>query len=411
MYVQALASKRYQEAPLYRERAAFLDYRLSIGINHRVVRSSAATLLHVVRVLGLNQARSVSRTEVHDGGRVYAADTALHGYRKAGPWSYKVFTRTALLFLEHNHLLLAESPHRPFATQLDQYLNMLKEQRGLQPNTIAGSKGHLLRFFNWVAPRRQNALNNVAAPDLINYLTERVRAGSEGYAAIVHGVLRSFFKYSAEQGWVDADICNFLEDRRWSASKPKSPYTPSWRKVRLLIADSGDGNSRSVRAKAIMLLCSIYGLRASEVAGLSLCDFNWEERTISFRRSKSGISQCMPLRFEVGDAVLSYISQVRPQCSCECLFITFQRPYRPMRAPNLSLVVRRCMIDSGLQFIRLGTHSLRHACATQMLKSGSSLREIADFLGHRDLSSVSIYVQCDEEALRQVAAFSIASVI
>jgi alpha,alpha-trehalase len=45
----------------------------------------------------------------------------------------------------------------------------------------------------------------------------------------------------------------------------------------------------------------------------------------------------------------------------------------------------------GIESESIGLHSLRHACATQLLRRGSSLRDIADFLGHRDMKSVSIY--------------------
>ncbi len=59
----------------------------------------------------------------------------------------------------------------------------------------------------------------------------------------------------------------------------------------------------------------------------------------------------------------------------------------------------------------MGPHSLRHACATRLLRKGSSLQEIADFLGHRDTSSVGIYAKCDLRLMKQVAALGLAGVI
>ena len=58
-----------------------------------------------------------------------------------------------------------------------------------------------------------------------------------------------------------------------------------------------------------------------------------------------------------------------------------------------------------------GPHALRHACATQLLKKGSSLRDIADFLGHKDTKSVSIYAKYDTRSLRALASFSLAGVL
>jgi integrase/recombinase XerD len=58
-----------------------------------------------------------------------------------------------------------------------------------------------------------------------------------------------------------------------------------------------------------------------------------------------------------------------------------------------------------------GAHSLRHSCATHLLRSGSTLRDVADFLGHRGLSSVSIYAKYDIRSLREVASFSLGGVL
>jgi integrase/recombinase XerD len=43
--------------------------------------------------------------------------------------------------------------------------------------------------------------------------------------------------------------------------------------------------------------------------------------------------------------------------------------------------------------------------ATELLRKGTSLRDIADLLGHRGMESVSIYAKHDSRTLREVAAF------
>lgn len=63
-----------------------------------------------------------------------------------------------------------------------------------------------------------------------------------------------------------------------------------------------------------------------------------------------------------------------------------------------------------IESVNIGPHALRHSCATRLLSQGSSLQEIADFLGHRDLNSVSIYARYDNRLLRKVGAFSLAGV-
>jgi integrase len=70
-----------------------------------------------------------------------------------------------------------------------------------------------------------------------------------------------------------------------------------------------------------------------------------------------------------------------------------------MDATILWVIVASRMKSLEIKSKNFGAHSLRHACATQLLHEGSSLPEIAEFLGHRDLKSVSIYAKHDIEAL------------
>lgn len=86
-------------------------------------------------------------------------------------------------------------------------------------------------------------------------------------------------------------------------------------------------------------------------------------------------------------------------------------PYRQMNIATLWLAISTRMKALGIQSKNLGAHSLRHACATQLLHSGTSLPEIAEFLGHRDLQSVSIYAKHDLFALREVAAVNLEAIL
>jgi hypothetical protein len=57
----------------------------------------------------------------------------------------------------------------------------------------------------------------------------------------------------------------------------------------------------------------------------------------------------------------------------------------------------------GIESVNFGSHSLRHACATELLRKGTSLKDIASFLGHRNIESVSVYAKYDNRMLRAVA--------
>jgi integrase/recombinase XerD len=59
----------------------------------------------------------------------------------------------------------------------------------------------------------------------------------------------------------------------------------------------------------------------------------------------------------------------------------------------------------------IGPHSLRHACASQLLRKGVSMLDIADFLGHQSTRCVGIYARYDTRRLRKIAAFRLRGVV
>jgi integrase/recombinase XerD len=161
---------------------------------------------------------------------------------------------------------------------------------------------------------------------------------------------------------------------------------------------------------AIASLCSIYGLRGKEIRALTLEDFNWINETFTVRRAKNGRHQEFPIQFEVGEVILRYLKKARPACRFRQLFVSLKPPYRPLHQTTLGRIIKRRMLNHGIESEYFGTHALRHSCATELLRKGASLAEIADFLGHRDIRSVCIYAKFDSRLLKKVAAFSLSDV-
>lgn len=131
---------------------------------------------------------------------------------------------------------------------------------------------------------------------------------------------------------------------------------------------------------------------ASEVTGLLLIDIDWREETFCVKRAKRGGYQRYPLQYEVGEAILRYL-KVRPRCASRNVFVTFQQPCRPMTSFGMWHIVSRRFKALGIESKCHGPHSLRHACATQLLKKGTPLKDISDFLGHRDSKAVGVYAK------------------
>lgn len=158
------------------------------------------------------------------------------------------------------------------------------------------------------------------------------------------------------------------------------------------------------RDRAILLLLARLGLRAGDIVQLRLGDIDWNGAWIQV--SGKGRSQTrLPLTQEIGDAIVAYLEDGRPQSDADRLFIRSRAPFRALGSHTaVSVLVTRAMRRAGVTRPSRGAaHLLRHSAATSMLREGASLHEIAAILRHRSIETTQIYAKVDVVALRQIA--------
>jgi integrase/recombinase XerD len=355
----------------------------------------------------MSSLRDVTLEEIQEAAERWAKDRVGHRTRSAGTNSALGFTYEAVnWFRFHGSLTMPPPPARPFATLVDEFLNVLEFKRGLSIETIHGYGPRVTAFLTWLADRL-DSFSSVSLCDVDAFLDTKRDAGWKPRSIAAQcQAMRTFFDYAESQGWCASGIRRGIRSPT-IAKYDAAPKGPSWRDVRRLLHFTSGPRPADIRARAILLLCSVYALRGSEVARLCLADFDWRNETLTVKRAKRGRVQQYPIQYEVGEAVLRYLQEVRPHCSCRNVFVTRHPPHRPILASTLWPIVGERLKALGIETERYGPHSLRHSCATQLLKKGSSLQDIADFLGHRSTKSVSIYAKYDTRSLRKVAAFSL----
>jgi site-specific recombinase XerD len=239
--------------------------------------------------------------------------------------------------------------------------------------------------------------------DVDEFLTFKAGHGwNRRSVAVAAQALRVFFRHAERRGWCRPGISDGIESPRLYVYEGL-PEGPEWKDVQRLLRDVVGDGAYALRARAVLLLFIVYGLRSGEVSGLQLSDFDWRSETFVVNHSKRGGAQKYPLQREVGEAILAYLRRARPQSTCRSLFLTLNPPYRPLSTAALWDITSRRIRQAGISCRRHGPHSLRHACATHLLEQGASLKEIGDLLGHRDAASTGIYAKVHLKALRRVA--------
>ncbi|MEW6737823.1 MAG: site-specific integrase [Acidobacteriota bacterium] len=157
------------------------------------------------------------------------------------------------------------------------------------------------------------------------------------------------------------------------------------------------------RDYAILLLLARLGLRAGEVSSLSLNDIDWQAGIITVHGKGNHLAQ-LPLPKDVGEAIVAYLQNGRPQTTSRALFIRGRAPIRGFKnQTSVSSVVEYALNRAGIDSPHKGAHIFRHTLATQMLRQGASLPEIGDLLRHRSIEVTTIYAKVDLVSLRKLA--------
>jgi site-specific recombinase XerD len=330
---------------------------------------------------------------------------------KESLWTRQMFIHFATEWLRRlGCLQQAPGAQNGFAAQIDAFASYMRDERGLSPVTISTRCEHLAWFVGGLCPPR-DGFAAITVADVDAFLESKGQQGwTRASLAALASSLRSFFRFAEARGWCAPGITAVIESPRLYA-REGIPEGPGWDDVQRLLASTSGDRPADIRDHAILMLLAVYGLRRGEVAGLRLDDLDWEGELIHIARPKQRRAQRYPLLPAVGEAILRYLREVRPRCSHRALFLTLGAPIRPLSAPSITPVAHAHLSRLGLTLSPRGAHCLRHACASHLLASGFSLKQIGDHLGHRSANSTLSYTKVDLIGLRQVAELDLGDLL
>lgn len=400
---------RHRMSPLADERINYLRHRAEQGMSKRTLRREADYLLAITRLLRLPErpGAAISIEEVNKAAKRWARRVPPLRVYRPGRTSESTFRSVAIRWLQFLGRLQPPPVFRfdPWLLEFDAFM---RTERGLSDATRRGrcwTINHCLKHMGI-----GDSLSDITVADidaLLKFLTERHGYGRKTLQKVA-GDLRAFIRFGASRGWFRKDFSEAIRSPR-VYSMDSLPLGPSWQNVQRLLELTEGDNPRNMRDRAIIMLFATYGLRVGEVRRLRLEDFDWERELLSVRSAKTRRTRLFPLSPPVGDAVLRYITQVRPRTCHREVFLTMVHPLRPFQ--SLHSIVAPRLRKLGVNCAHIGPHALRHACATHLLAQGMSLKQIGDQLGHVDPDTTRIYAKVDIAALRQVANFDLGDVL
>ena len=294
-------------------------------------------------------------------------------------------------------------PDNPFERQAPRFLKFLSEEKGLRQHSIHQYQFHLRQFAAYL---KRTGVDDLAqlSPTLLSgfiadYAPPRVSWSTVRNAC---GVLRVFLRYLNREGVIAKDLSSLVEFPQ-SYRHAGVPRSISWEQVERVLAGIDRRSASGKRDYAMLLLLATYGLRAAEVASLTLDDIDWRNERLKVRERKAGNTTTYPLSAAAGAAILDYLKNGRPATTYREVFIRSCAPLAPIGSAGVVSRAAHFIRKTGISVTRAGSHVLRHSCVQRLLNAHFSLKHIGDYVGHRSASSTQIYGKIVVEQLREVA--------
>jgi site-specific recombinase XerD len=291
----------------------------------------------------------------------------------------------------------------PFVDTVPGFFDYLVEERGLRPASVLSYRHHLDRFETYLRRVGVENIEELSPVILSAFVVERSGAGlAKTTVREGCGVLRVFLRYAHREGVLPNDLSNVVG---WPQAYRLSgiPRSISWDDVNRVLDAVDRRTPCGRRDYAMLLLLVTYGLRGREVAALTLDDIDWKRERLAIPERKAGHSTAFPLSATVGEALVAYLQEGRPETTDRHVFFRAMAPLRPIGPAAVSGCARRYLLTAGIDVPRPGSHTLRHSAVQRLVDADFSLKTIGDFIGHRSARSTEIYAKVAVESLREVA--------
>jgi site-specific recombinase XerD len=327
--------------------------------------------------------------------------------RRVTSWNHRRLTvlgmAPLLEFLRGLEVVPRERPPvagGPLERLLEEFADHLVVERGLAASTVRNYRSVASRFLaGRCSEGGRGVLDGVSAGEISAFvLAEAARCSSAALNNVTTG-LRALLRFAYVQGYLSTLLVGAV------------PTAPGWRdsglsravppdQVARLLASCDRRTSAGRRDFAVLTVLVRLGLRAGEVAALTVDDVDWRTGEIVVT-GKGSRRERLPLPVDVGQAIADYCRRGRRRGGYRSLFLAVQAPYVGLSNGGISEVVARACMRAGLA--RMGAHRLRHSAATGMRAAGAPLFEIGQALRHRHVASTALYAKDDTEALLAVA--------
>ena len=282
--------------------------------------------------------------------------------------------------------------------QLKFFFNFLENDKKLSENTLQSYKRDLKQFRKYLEENEIH-YNRVKEEDIKNYIAELQENGKKA-SSISRCIasIRSFYQFVLKNKKVKVDPTANIQSPK---IEKRVPSVLTAKEVELLLEQPKDIDLKGIRDKAMLEFAYATGMRVTEIISLNVEDVNLEEGYVVCKNGNK--QRNIPLGTMSLKALKEYIEEARDilvkTASEKALFVNINgtRLTRQGFWKIIKFYKEQAHITKDIT-----PHVLRHSFATHLLQNGADLKAIQTMLGHSDISSTQVYMQFQDEGLKNV---------
>ncbi len=280
---------------------------------------------------------------------------------------------------------------------LAQFQRYLLQERGLVLSTADAYVFRARRFLQRQAPDGDVRL--LTATDVLDAIRAESAAVSVAATQYFVVAVRAFLRFCHMEGLTDADLSAAALSITGRRHAPL-PRGITRSDAGALLQSCDRRTAVGQRDHAVLTTLLRLGLRATELADLTLEDIDWRAAEIEVH-GKGRRDERLPLPADVGEAIVGYLRKARPKTHLREVFLSTIAPVHRLGRGAVSSIVRRACGRAGVAPV--GAHRLRHTLACEMVSAGVPLPEIGQVLRHRGLTTTVVYARVGVAQLRTLA--------
>ncbi len=281
--------------------------------------------------------------------------------------------------------------------QLKFFFDFLENDKKLSENTLQSYKRDLKQFRKYITDYGIQ-YNRVKEEDIKDYIKELQDQGKKA-SSISRCIasIRSFYQFVLKRKKIKVDPTANIQSPK---IEKRVPSVLTSEEVELLLEQPKNIDLKGIRDKAMLEFAYATGMRVTEIISLNLEDVNLEEGYVICKNGAK--ERNIPLGTMSLKALKEYIQDAREILIKEdekALFVNVNgtRLTRQGFWKIIKYYKEQAHITKDIT-----PHVLRHSFATHLLQNGADLKAIQTMLGHSDISSTQVYMQFQNEGLKDV---------